>query len=415
MGQKVHPTGFRLGVVKGWQSRWYAGRDYKDILAEDYQIRQMINKDLASASVSRIEIERAAANQVAVTIHTARPGIVIGKSGEKVDRLRAQLEAKTHKRVRLNIMEIRQPELDATLVARSIAEQLEKRVSFRRAMKQAVQKAQRSGAKGVKIIVGGRLGGAEIARSEKEVEGKVPLHTLRADIDYGQAEAHTTFGVIGIKVWIYKGDVLPSKRREAGEVAEAAPQPAFPREGERRERGERRREGGERRERRERGERREGGERPQGERRERPQGERAPRGQGQAQGERRERPQGERGPRPQGERPQGERAPRGQGQAQGERRERPQGERRERPQGERRERGPRPQGQAPVAQAAQETPTAAQSEAAATPVNQAAPVVETPQVTETPQPQAEVQQAPAPETPQAAPSPAPESESEAGA
>jgi small subunit ribosomal protein S3 len=397
LGQKVHPTGFRLGVVKGWQSRWFAGRDYKDILAEDYAIRNMINKELANASVSRIEIERAAANQVAVTIHTARPGIVIGKSGEKVDRLRAELEAKTHKRVRLNILEIRQPELDATLVGRSIAEQLEKRVAFRRAMKQAVQKALRAGAKGVKIIVGGRLGGAEIARSEKEVEGKVPLHTLRADIDYGQAEAHTTFGVIGIKVWIYKGDVLPSKRLAAAEAAEFAPQPAFPREGERRERGERRRE---------RGERREGGERR--ERRERPQGERAPRPQGQAQGERRERPQGERRERPQGQ-AQGEAA---QGQAQGERRERPQGERRERgprpqgqaqgerrerPQGERRERGPRPQGQAAVAQTA----------GAETPVSEAAPVVETPQVTETPQ--VEVQQV-APQTQET-----PATEPEAGA
>ena len=382
MGQKVHPTGFRLGVVKGWQSRWFAGRDYKDILAEDYAIRNMINKELANASVSRIEIERAAANQVAVTIHTARPGIVIGKSGEKVDRLRAELEAKTHKRVRLNILEIRQPELDATLVGRSIAEQLEKRVAFRRAMKQAVQKALRAGAKGVKIIVGGRLGGAEIARSEKEVEGKVPLHTLRADIDYGQAEAHTTFGVIGIKVWIYKGDVLPSKRLAAAEAAEFAPQPAFPREGERRERGERRRE---------RGERREGGERR--ERRERPQGERAPRPQGQAQGERRERPQGERR-----ERPQGERRERPQGQAQGEAAQgQAQGERRERPQGERRERGPRPQGQATVAQTA----------GAETPVSEAAPVVETPQVTETPQ--VEVQQV-APQTQET-----PATEPEAGA
>jgi len=391
LGQKVHPTGFRLGVVKGWQSRWFAGRDYKDILAEDYAIRNMINKELANASVSRIEIERAAANQVAITIHTARPGIVIGKSGEKVDRLRAELEAKTHKRVRLNILEIRQPELDATLVGRSIAEQLEKRVAFRRAMKQAVQKALRAGAKGVKIIVGGRLGGAEIARSEKEVEGKVPLHTLRADIDYGQAEAHTTFGVIGIKVWIYKGDVLPSKRA-AAEAAEFAPQPAFPREGERRERGERRRE---------RGERREGGERR--ERRERPQGERAPRPQGQAQGERRERPQGERRERPQSQ-AQGEAA---QGQAQGERRERPQGERRERgprPQGqaqgerrERRERGPRSQGQAAVAQ----------TEGAETPVSETAPVVETPQVTETPQ--VEVQQV-APQTQET-----PATEPEAGA
>ena len=225
MGQKVHPIGFRLGVVKGWQSRWYAERDYKDVYAEDDLIRQSINKELFNASVSRIEIERAAANQVSVTIYTAKPGIVIGKSGEKVDKLRAMLEAKTKKRVRLNIMEIRQPELDAYLVGRSVAEQLEKRVSFRRAMKQAVQKTMRANAKGIRIICGGRLGGAEIARSEKEVEGKIPLHTLRADIDYGLAEAHTTFGVIGIKVWIYKGDILPSKRREAIEGQQEAAVP----------------------------------------------------------------------------------------------------------------------------------------------------------------------------------------------
>ena len=298
MGHKVHPTGFRLGVVKGWQSRWYAERDYKDLLAEDLLVRRTIQKELANAAVSRIEIERAAANQVTITIYTAKPGIVIGKSGEKVDKLRSLLEAKTKKRVRLNIIEIRQPELDAYLVGRSIAEQLEKRVSFRRAMKQAVQKTMRANAKGIRVVVGGRLGGAEIARTEKEVEGKIPLHTLRADIDYGLAEAHTTFGVIGIKVWIYKGDILPSKRREPGELQEAAGQPAFtPRE---------RGEGGERR-----GDRR--GPRGGGPRGERPQGqgqggERAPRG------ERPPRPQGERPPRPQGERPprpQGERPPRG--------------------------------------------------------------------------------------------------------
>src|SRR5436853_7607190 len=196
-------------------------------------LRKQIQKELANASISRIEIERAAANQVSVTIHTARPGIVIGKSGEKVDRLRAALEAKTKKRVRLNIVEIRQPELDAYLVGRSIAEQLEKRVSFRRAMKQAVQKSMRANAKGVKVIIGGRLGGAEIARSEKEVEGKIPLQTLLADIDYGLAEAHTTFGVIGIKVWIYKGDILPNKRREADDFQhEVGTPPSFaPREG----------------------------------------------------------------------------------------------------------------------------------------------------------------------------------------
>lgn len=242
MGQKVHPIGFRLGVVKGWQSRWYAERDYKDLLAEDLMLRKTIQRELANAAISRIEIERAAANQVSVTIHTAKPGIVIGKSGEKVDRLRAELEAKTKKRVRLNIVEIRQPELDAYLVGRSIAEQLEKRVSFRRAMKQAVQKTMRANAKGIRVIVGGRLGGAEIARSEKEVEGKIPLHTLRANIDYGVTEAHTTFGVIGIKVWIYKGDVLPRKRRETAEAQQEALMPMTPPErgegGERR--GERR-------------------------------------------------------------------------------------------------------------------------------------------------------------------------------
>ncbi len=371
MGHKVHPTGFRLGVVKGWQSRWYAERDYKDVLAEDFTIRKMINGELANAAVSRIEIERAAANQVSVTIHSAKPGIVIGKSGEKVEKLKSALEAKTKKRVRLNIVEIRQPELDAYLVARSIAEQLEKRVSFRRAMKQAVQKSLRANAKGVKIIIGGRLGGAEIARSEKEVEGKVPLHTLRADIDYGMAEAHTTFGVIGIKVWIYKGDVLPSKRREISEgQQEVTAQPAFaPRE---REAGERR--GGDRRRTGEGGERR--GQRPQGDR---PQGaERGPRPQG---GERGPRPQGgERGQRPQGDRPQGaERGPRPQG---GERGPRPQGgERGQRPQGDRpqgAERGPRqPRGQggerAPRQQSGERPPRVVQ-----TPAESATPEVTPP-------------------------------------
>ncbi len=212
MGHKVHPTGFRLGVVSGWKSSWFAEREYKDVLAEDILIRRIVNKELANASVARIEIERTAADQVLVKVYTAKPGIVIGKSGEKVDRLRSLLEAKTKKRrVRMDIVEIRQPELDATLVSRGIAEQLEKRVSFRRAMKQAVQKSMRANAKGIKVIVGGRLGGAEIARTEKEVEGKVPLQTLRADIDYGQAEAHTTYGVIGIKVWIYRGDVMTDR------------------------------------------------------------------------------------------------------------------------------------------------------------------------------------------------------------
>ena len=365
MGHKVHPTGFRLGVVKGWQSRWYAERDYKDVFAEDVLIRQSINKELANASVSRIEIERAAANQVSVTIHTAKPGIVIGKSGEKVDKLRTMLEGKTKKRVRLNIMEIRQPELDAYLVGRSIAEQLEKRVSFRRAMKQAVQKSMRANAKGIRIIVGGRLGGAEIARSEKEVEGKIPLHTLRADIDYGLAEAHTTFGVIGIKVWIYKRDILPSKRREPGEaVQEPVAQPSFaPRDrdgGDRSRGGERRRsDGGTQRGPRPQGDRPQGGDRgPRqfGDRPPRPQGDRPPRPQGQ-QGQ-----QGERGPRPQGDRPQGQGGPGGEQRTP--RPPRPQGERAPRPVGDR---PPRQQGertvkaeQAPVVQPAPEaevTPT----------------------------------------------------------
>ena len=308
MGHKVHPNGFRLGVVRGWQSRWYAERDYKDILAEDFKIRQIITKELANASVSKIEIERTAADQVLVKVHTAKPGIVIGKSGEKVDKLRNLLETKTKKkRVRMDIIEIRQPELDALLVGRSIAEQLEKRVSFRRAMKQAVQKSMRANAKGIKVICGGRLGGAEIARTEKEVEGSVPLQTLRADIDYGQTEAHTTFGVIGIKVWIYKGDILPSKRRELAEAqVEAAAQQGYAS----RDRGDRR--GGERRGR---------GERPQGDRGPRTPGDR-PRG-------------GDRGPRPQGDRPQ--RPPRPAG-------DRPQGERSPRPGGDR---GPRPTGDRP--------------------------------------------------------------------
>ena len=358
MGHKVHPTGFRLGVVKGWQSRWYAERDYKDVFAEDVLIRQAINKELANASVSRIEIERAAANQVSVTIHTAKPGIVIGKSGEKVDKLRTMLEGKTKKRVRLNIMEIRQPELDAYLVGRSIAEQLEKRVSFRRAMKQAVQKSMRANAKGVRVIIGGRLGGAEIARSEKEVEGKIPLHTLRADIDYGLTEAHTTFGVIGIKVWIYKGDILPSKRREPGEVvAEPVAQPSFaPRErdgGDRRGGDRRRNDGGGQRGPRPQGDRPQGGDRGP-----RPVGDRPPR----PQGDRPARPQGERGPRPQGDRPQG---PGGQGGERTPRAPRPQGERPPRPQGERVERPPRQQGERPV-RAEQSTATQPTPEATTT-------------------------------------------------
>ena len=234
MGHKVNPTGFRLGIIKGWDSRWYADKTYRDLLAEDRKLRDAIRKRLANAGISRVEIERVAGTQIAVTIHTAKPGIVIGKSGESVERLRQELERLTKKKVRLSIVEIRTPELDAYLVARSIADQLEKRVAFRRAMKQGVQKTMRAGAKGIKVVMGGRLGGAEIARVEKESEGSVPLQTLRADIDYGLAEAHTTYGVIGIKVWIYHGDVLPEKQGER--VSQGVSSPAA----ERSDRGERR-------------------------------------------------------------------------------------------------------------------------------------------------------------------------------
>ena len=225
MGQKVHPIGFRLGVIKDWQGRWYANRkEYTNLLHEDVKVRSLIMKRLADAGISKVEIERSA-NQMTVIISAAKPGIVIGKAGAKVEELRRLLESSTGKKVRVTIQEIRQPELDATLVARSIAEQLERRVAFRRAMKQAVLRATRFGAKGIRVQVAGRLGGAEMSRTEWEREGRVPLHTLRADIDYGQAEAHTTFGLIGVKAWIYKGDVLPSAR---GAEAAAPPPPPPP-------------------------------------------------------------------------------------------------------------------------------------------------------------------------------------------
>ncbi len=241
MGHKVNPNGFRLGVIRGWESRWYANkRNYKELVGEDDKLRKLIRKRLFNAAVSRIEIERVAGTQISVAIHTAKPGIVIGKSGESVERLRQQLETATKKKVRLSILEIRNPEAEAFLIGRSIAEQLEKRVSFRRAMKQAVQKAMRANAKGIKVILAGRLGGAEIARVEKEVEGSVPLQTLRANIDYGQTEAHTTYGVIGIKVWVYHGEVLPERQRAEGfRAAEvnAAPVAAGGERGERQDRG----------------------------------------------------------------------------------------------------------------------------------------------------------------------------------
>lgn len=208
MGQKVHPTGIRLGIVKKHTSTWYAGKDqYADKLYTDITVREFIQKTLAHASVSRVDIERPA-NTARITIHTARPGIVIGKKGEDVEKLRAEISKRMGVPVHINIEEIRKPDLDATLAAQSVAQQLERRVMFRRAMKRAVQNAMRQGAEGVKIQVGGRLGGAEIARTEWYREGRVPLHTLRADIDYATAEASTTYGIIGVKVWIFKGEVI---------------------------------------------------------------------------------------------------------------------------------------------------------------------------------------------------------------
>ncbi len=208
MGQKVHPTGIRLGITKDWNSKWYAdSKDYPEFLRADLEVREYLQKKLAQASVSRIQIERPARN-ARITIHSARPGLVIGKKGADIEVLRNTVSKMMGIPVHLNIEEVRKPELDATLVAQSVAQQLERRIMFRRAMKRAVTNAMRLGAGGVKINVGGRLNGAEIARSEWYREGRVPLHTLRADIDYGTAEAHTTYGVIGIKVWIFKGEIF---------------------------------------------------------------------------------------------------------------------------------------------------------------------------------------------------------------
>ncbi|MFC0525718.1 30S ribosomal protein S3 [Pontibacillus salicampi] len=211
MGQKVNPVGLRVGVIRDWESKWYSGKDYADLLHEDIKIREYLENRLVDAAVSTIEIERAA-NRVNVSIHTAKPGMVIGKGGSEVEALRKSLNELTGKRVHINIVEVKKPDLDAALVAENIAKQLENRVSFRRAQKQSIQRAMRSGAKGIKTMVSGRLGGADIARSEYYSEGTVPLHTLRADIDYGTAEADTTYGKLGVKVWIYRGEVLPSKK-----------------------------------------------------------------------------------------------------------------------------------------------------------------------------------------------------------
>jgi small subunit ribosomal protein S3 len=221
MGQKVNPIGIRLGIVKDWTSTWYAdSKDYADLLNTDLEVREFLRKKLASASVSRIQINRPAKN-AHITIHTARPGVVIGKKGEDIDKLRAEVARRMGIPVHISIEEIRKPELDAQLVAEGIAQQLERRIMFRRAMKRAVQSTMRAGAGGVRVNIAGRLNGAEIARSEWYREGRVPLHTLRADIDYGFAEARTTYGVLGVKVWIFRGEVF-------GDASEAAPQEARP-------------------------------------------------------------------------------------------------------------------------------------------------------------------------------------------
>ena len=219
MGQKVNPHGLRVGVIKGWDSKWYAGKDYEKFLLEDIKIREIIKEKLFLSGISKVEIERAS-NKARISIHTAKPGMVIGRQGSNIELLKSDLKKMTESAIEINIVEVKTPDMDATLVAENIAAQLERRIAFRRAMKQCVGRTMRMGAKGIKITCGGRLGGAEIARSESYREGSIPLHTLRADIDYGTAEAHTTYGRIGIKVWIYKGEVLPESK-EAAKVAPA--------------------------------------------------------------------------------------------------------------------------------------------------------------------------------------------------
>ena len=210
MGRKVHPYGFRLGTSRTWNAKWYADKNYTTLLKEDIAIRQLVSRRLANASVSLVDIERGI-NHVTVTVHTAKPGIVIGKGGANVEALRQQIGRLSSSKVKLEIKEIRQPELDAVLVATNIAQQLTRRIAFRKAIKQAVQRTMKAGAKGVRIAVSGRLGGSEMARREWDKEGRIPLNTLRADISYGQVHAHTTYGRIGVKVWIYRGDITPQR------------------------------------------------------------------------------------------------------------------------------------------------------------------------------------------------------------
>jgi small subunit ribosomal protein S3 len=212
MGQKIHPVGLRLGITRTWDSRWFEKKHYRDWLHEDHKIRKYFTRWMRPAAISRIEIERRA-NQMRVIINTGKPGIIIGKRGVGIEEIRKNLEKLTGKAVQVNVMEIKHPELDARLVGQNIVDQLEKRIAFRRAMKQAIMRTMKAGARGIKVQVSGRLGGAEIARTERNADGKVPLHTLRADIDYAHVEAFTTFGRIGVKVWIYRGEVLPDQPR----------------------------------------------------------------------------------------------------------------------------------------------------------------------------------------------------------
>ena len=214
MGQKVNPTGLRVGIIRDWDAKWYAEKNFATDLHEDLRIRKFIENKLANASVSTIEIERAA-KRVNISIHTAKPGMVIGKGGSEVEKLRQELNKLTGKRVHINIVEIKKPDLDAKLVGENIAQQLENRIAFRRAMKQAMQRTMRAGAKGIKVQVAGRLNGADMSRVEHFSDGTVPLHTLRADIDYAWVEASTTYGQLGVKVWIYRGEVLPTKKNNS--------------------------------------------------------------------------------------------------------------------------------------------------------------------------------------------------------
>ena len=223
MGHKVHPLGFRIGVIRDWQAKWYAEKNYVGFLQEDLKLRQAIESRYAETGISLVEIDRQA-NKISVTIHTARPGVVIGRGGQRVDEMRLHLESLVGKRIQLSILEVQQPELDAYLVARAIAEQIEHRIAFRRVMKQTMFRTMQAGAKGVRISCAGRLGGVEIARREVMHQGQVPLHTLRADIDYGFTEARTTLGRIGVKVWIYRGDILPESGRLEVEETPAEPQ-----------------------------------------------------------------------------------------------------------------------------------------------------------------------------------------------